>query len=232
MDGPATSARISRWGVVVMASALLVVGGAVALAIASVTSSHERKVSFAVRGSLSGVALDLGDADVLIAGGGQRSVLGVQRTDRYAFGHDAEVQRRIVGAELRIHSRCPNARAARLLGALSRGRARQRPGDGAHGQRHGRASRATAARRASRRAAATSTSPASAGSRCRRARRAATSPRAPRARPSSSRCARRRARCTCPCPRAATRSRPRARRARHSVRGLDAAPTRRSRSRR
>jgi hypothetical protein len=109
MDGPATSARISRWGVVVMASSLLVVGGAVALAIASVTSSHERKVSFAVRGSLSGVALDLGDADVLIAGGGQRSVLGVQRTDRYAFGHDAEVQRRIVGTELRIHSRCPNA---------------------------------------------------------------------------------------------------------------------------
>jgi hypothetical protein len=109
MDGPATSTRISRWGVVVMASSLLVVGGAVALAIASVTSSHERKVSFAVRGSLSGVALDLGDADVVIAGGGQRSVLGVQRTDRFAFGHDAVVQRSLAGTELRIHSRCPNA---------------------------------------------------------------------------------------------------------------------------
>ena len=109
MDGPATSARISRWGVVVMVSALLIVGGAAALAIASVTSSHERMVSFAVRGSLSGVALDVDDADVLIAGGGQRSVLGVQRTDRFAFGHDAEVQRSVAGDELRIRSRCPNA---------------------------------------------------------------------------------------------------------------------------
>ena len=109
MHGPATPARISRWGVVVMVSALLVVGGATALAIASVTSSHERIVSFAVRGSLSGVALDVDDADVLIAGGGQRSVLGVQRTDRFAFGHDAEVQRSVAGGELRIRSRCPNA---------------------------------------------------------------------------------------------------------------------------
>jgi hypothetical protein len=109
MDGPATSARISRWGVVVMVSALLIVGGATALAIASVTSSHERLVSFAVRGSLSGVALDVDGADVLIAGGGQRSVLGVQRTDRFAFGHDAEVKRSVAGGELRIQSRCPNA---------------------------------------------------------------------------------------------------------------------------
>jgi hypothetical protein len=109
MDGPASSARISRWGVVVMVSALLIVGGATALAIASVTSSHERLVSFAVRGSLSGVALDVDGADVLIAGGGQGSVLGVQRTDRFAFGHDAEVKRSVAGGELRIQSRCPNA---------------------------------------------------------------------------------------------------------------------------
>ena len=108
MEGPASTARISRWGIVVMVSALLVVGAVAALAIASVASSHERLVSFAVRGSLSGVALDVDDADVLIAGGGQRSVLGVQRTDRFAFGHDADVQRTVVGGELRIHSRCPD----------------------------------------------------------------------------------------------------------------------------
>ena len=36
-------------------------------------------------------------------------MLGVQRTDRFAFGHDAEVQRSVAGAELRIRSRCPNA---------------------------------------------------------------------------------------------------------------------------
>ena len=109
MHGPASAARISRWGVVVMASSLLIVGGAAALAIASVASSRERLVSFAVRGSLSGVALDVDDGDVEIAGGGRRSVLDVQRTDRFAFGHDAEVQRTVTGGELRLQSRCPNA---------------------------------------------------------------------------------------------------------------------------
>jgi hypothetical protein len=92
-----------------MVSALLIVGGTAALAIASVTSSHTRVVSFAVRGSLSGVSLDVDDADVTIAGGGQRALLGVQRTDRYAFGHDADVQRTVAGGELRLRSRCPNA---------------------------------------------------------------------------------------------------------------------------
>jgi hypothetical protein len=108
MPGPVTAARISRWGIIVMASALLVGGAAAALAIASIASSHERMVSFAVRGSLSGVALDVDDADVMIAGGGQRAVLSVQRTDRYAFGHDADVRRTVAGGELRISSRCPD----------------------------------------------------------------------------------------------------------------------------
>jgi len=53
------------------------------------------------------VSLDVDDADVMIAGGGQRALLGVQRTDRYAFGHDAEVQRTAAGGELRLRSRCP-----------------------------------------------------------------------------------------------------------------------------
>jgi putative adhesin len=108
MHGPATTARISRWGIVVMASALVVGGGLVALAITSFTSSHERVVSFDVRGSLNGVDLDVDDADVMITGGGERPVLGVQRTDRYAFGHDADVRRSVAGGEVRLQSRCPN----------------------------------------------------------------------------------------------------------------------------
>jgi hypothetical protein len=108
MPGPATTTRVSRWSIVVMASALLVGGAVAALAIASVASSHERVASFDVRGSLSGVSLDVDDADVTITGGGQRAVLGVQRTDRYAFGHDADVQRSVAGGELRLRSRCPN----------------------------------------------------------------------------------------------------------------------------
>lgn len=109
MPGPATATRISRWGIVVMASVLIVGGAVAALAIASIASSHKRVVSFSVRGSLSGVALDVDDADVMITGGGQRALLGVQRTDRFAFGHDADVQRTVAGGELRLRSRCPNA---------------------------------------------------------------------------------------------------------------------------
>jgi hypothetical protein len=108
MHRPASAPRVSSWGVVVMVSALLVVGGAAALLIAGVASSSERSVSFAVRGSLSGVMLDVGDADVEIAGGGPRALLRVQRIDRFAFGHDAEVRRVVTGGELRIRSRCPS----------------------------------------------------------------------------------------------------------------------------
>src|SRR5512133_1377932 len=97
MPGPATAARISRWGIVVMASALVVGGAVAALAIASFTSGHERVVSFDVRGSLSGVSLDVDDGDVTIAGAGERALLGVQRTDHYAFGHDADVRRAVAG---------------------------------------------------------------------------------------------------------------------------------------
>ena len=78
-----------------MVSALLVGGAVAVLAITSFTSSHERVVSFDVRGSLSGVSLDVDDADVMITGGAQRALLGVQRT--------------VAGGELRLHSRCPNA---------------------------------------------------------------------------------------------------------------------------
>jgi hypothetical protein len=108
MQGQASSPRISRWGVLVTVSAVLVIGGAAALLIASVSSSHERTVSFAVRGSLNGVALDVGDGDVVIAGGGQRPELEVERTDRYAFGHDADVQRTVSGGELSLRARCPS----------------------------------------------------------------------------------------------------------------------------
>src|SRR3954447_5790284 len=109
MPGPVSTTRVSPWSIVVMASALVLGGAVAALAIASVASSHERGVSFDVRGSLSGVSLDGDDPDVTITGGGQRALLGVQRTDHYPFGHDADVQRTVAGGELRLRSRCPNA---------------------------------------------------------------------------------------------------------------------------
>jgi hypothetical protein len=109
MNGPAPSRRISPWGAAVAVSAVLVVGAAAALLIATVASSRERAVRFAVRGSLNGVSLDVGDADVEIAGGGRHDLLEVQRTDRFAFGHDAVVTRSLAMGELRLRSRCPKA---------------------------------------------------------------------------------------------------------------------------
>jgi hypothetical protein len=109
MSGPAPARRISPWGAVVAVSALLVVGAAAALLIATIASSHERAVRFAISGSLSGVSLDVGDADVEIAGGGRRQLLEVQRTDRFAFGHDAVATRSVAMGELRLRSRCPRA---------------------------------------------------------------------------------------------------------------------------
>jgi Putative adhesin len=109
MDGPAPVRRLSPWGALVAVSAVLVVGAAAALLIATIASSKERQVRFAVRGSLSGVSLDVGNADVEIAGGGRRAVLEVERTDQYAFGHDAVVTRTVVMGELRLRSRCPKA---------------------------------------------------------------------------------------------------------------------------
>jgi hypothetical protein len=107
MNGPASTRRISPWGALVALSALLVVGAAAALLIASVASSRERAVRFAVSGSLTGIWLDVGDADVEIDGGGPHERLEVQRTDRFAFGHDAVVSRTVSRGELRLRSRCP-----------------------------------------------------------------------------------------------------------------------------
>jgi hypothetical protein len=87
----------------------IVVGGAVAaLLIATVASSRERSVRFGARGALSGVGLDVAGADVEITGGGRRTLLEVERTDHFAFSHDAEVTKTVVGGELRIRARCPN----------------------------------------------------------------------------------------------------------------------------
>jgi hypothetical protein len=109
MNGPAPARRISPWGALVAFSAVLVVGAAAALLIAAVASSRERDVRFAVRGSLSGVTLDVGDADVEIRGGGPRELMQVRRIDHYAFGHGAVVSRSVLMGEMRLRSRCPGA---------------------------------------------------------------------------------------------------------------------------
>jgi Toastrack DUF4097 len=101
--------RVSPWGRVVAISALLVVGGAVALVVGAFASTRERIVSYPVNGSLRGVAFDLADGAITIVGGGRRDAVTVERRERYAFGHDARIHRWVQDGVFRVHSRCPAA---------------------------------------------------------------------------------------------------------------------------
>jgi Putative adhesin len=107
--------RVSPWGRVVAVSALLVVGGAVALAVGAFASTRERVVSYPVTGALRGVAFDIADGAIVVVGGGHRDAVTVQRTERYAFGHDAQSTRSVRDGVFRVRSRCPTA----LLGKCS-----------------------------------------------------------------------------------------------------------------
>jgi hypothetical protein len=98
---------MSPWARLVTVSAVLVLGSAVALVSWGLASQQRRVVSYGVRGSLDGVSLDLGGANVTIVGGGSRSAVAVERHDRYAFGHDANSTRSAVDGVFRLYSRCP-----------------------------------------------------------------------------------------------------------------------------
>src|SRR3954447_27057427 len=104
-----TRTRLSPWGRLVAVCAALVVGFVGLLAVWDLASRHERVVTSSVAGGVDGLALDLGDADVLIAGGGRRPTVGIERTDRFAFGHDAEVTPTLDGSVFRLRSRCPSS---------------------------------------------------------------------------------------------------------------------------
>jgi hypothetical protein len=92
----------------VVACALIVGAAAVTLGVWTVADRHERRVSYAVRGALDGLSLDLGDADVVVEGAGERDAVAVEHVDRYGFGHDAQARRSIAGGVFRIRSRCPH----------------------------------------------------------------------------------------------------------------------------
>ena len=106
MHGPAR--RLSPWGRLVTASALVVVGLAVALILWGVASEEERTVRYQVRGGLNGMTIDAADADVTVRRGGPAQALGVEHVDRFAFGHAARTSRSIDGGVFRVRSRCPH----------------------------------------------------------------------------------------------------------------------------
>jgi hypothetical protein len=103
----ANHARLTPWARLVTVSAVLVLGCLLTLAAFAVASQHERVVSYPVRGSLNGLTLDLGDADVTIVRGARNPAVQIQRRERYAFGHSAHATRQIDGGVFMLRSRCP-----------------------------------------------------------------------------------------------------------------------------
>ena len=97
----------SAWGWVVAACGILVGGALLTLLIWFLVSRETTVGTYSVRGSVNGIALDLGAADVEIVGGGDRPAIEVRRTDHFAFGRRAVAERRAQGGQLTIHSRCP-----------------------------------------------------------------------------------------------------------------------------
>jgi hypothetical protein len=80
---------------------------AITLAVWSLASSQQRRVVYAVQGMTTGVSLDLGDADVVVVGGGRTTTVAVQHVDHYGFGHAPVAQRSVAGGVFRVRSRCP-----------------------------------------------------------------------------------------------------------------------------
>jgi hypothetical protein len=105
--------RVSPWGRVVAISALLVVGGLVALGAGGLASRERRVVSYPVTGALQGLAFDLAAGEITIVGGGQRDEVEVRRTERYAFGRVPETTRSVKAGVFAVTSRCPTSLLAR-----------------------------------------------------------------------------------------------------------------------
>jgi hypothetical protein len=99
--------RLTPWTRLVAVSAVVVVGGLGLLAAFAIASQHQRIVTYPVRGSVDGLALDLGDADVVIARGGRRPAVQIDRTEHYTFGHHAVTEKRVSGGVFTLRSRCP-----------------------------------------------------------------------------------------------------------------------------
>ena len=121
MESSSHHVRLTPWTRLVAVCAILVVGCLVALAVLAVASRGERIVSYPVRGSLDRLDLDLGDADVVIARGGRRAAVEVQRRESFAFGHGATSSRSAGwgSAPAGASTRSAPRRAARSSGGVA-----------------------------------------------------------------------------------------------------------------
>jgi hypothetical protein len=107
LDSLTRHASSWHWLVTVSAFALLTAG--LAMVVWWAATNEERTATYQVRGSVSGITLDIGQADLEIVGGGSQAALQVSHTDRFAFGHPAVAERAVRGGTLRLRARCPAA---------------------------------------------------------------------------------------------------------------------------
>jgi Putative adhesin len=96
--------RLSPWAWLVTGSAVIVVGALLTLAAWGLATRERRVTTYAIRGNLDEVDLDLAAADAEIVGGARA---GVRQSERFAFGHRARVRRTVANGVLSIRSRCP-----------------------------------------------------------------------------------------------------------------------------
>jgi hypothetical protein len=105
-ESPPAPASAAGWWWLVTFSVVVLVVVAATLAIWWAASRETRTTTYRVLGDLSGIQLDLGDADVEIDGGA--TAVEVRRVDRFAYGAPS-IERRSVGdGTLAISSRCPD----------------------------------------------------------------------------------------------------------------------------
>jgi hypothetical protein len=105
----ALSRHASSWGWLVTVSAFALLTAGLVMAVWWAATDEERTASYQVRGSVTAITLDIGEADLQIVGGGSQAALQVSHTDRFSFNHPAEAERVVRGGELRLRSRCPAA---------------------------------------------------------------------------------------------------------------------------
>src|SRR5690348_9875231 len=105
-ESPTAPASAAAWWWLVTVSVVLLLVAAGTLAVWWAASRETRTTSYRVLGDLSGIRLDLGDADVEIDGGA--AAVEVRRIDRFAFGAPSREKRSVTDGTLMITSRCPD----------------------------------------------------------------------------------------------------------------------------
>jgi hypothetical protein len=93
------------WWWLVAASALVLVVVAVVLVVWSARSHETVETKYRILGDVSGLRLELGDADVEIDGGA--SAIEVRRVDDYSFDAPSEELRDVENGTVSVVSRCP-----------------------------------------------------------------------------------------------------------------------------